>query len=92
MAIAACATSTRIRNDPGAITKPVNTLCLDCHDDFAKVMARKSTHEAARVNCISCHNPHNSRYPKLLVEESERLVPQLPYGHQQPGDQRQGET
>lgn len=61
------------RNDPGAIIKPVNTLCLDCHDDFAKVMARKSTHEAARVSCISCHNPHNSRQPKLLVAESAAL-------------------
>ena len=61
------------RNDPGPITKPVNTLCLDCHDDFAKVMARKSNHVAARVNCVSCHNPHNSKYPKLLVEESGAL-------------------
>ena len=61
------------RNDPGAIIKPVNALCLDCHDDFAKVMARKSTHEAARVSCISCHNPHNSRQPKLLVAESGAL-------------------
>jgi predicted CXXCH cytochrome family protein len=61
------------RNDPGAITKPVNELCLDCHDDFAKIMARKSTHVAARVNCVTCHNPHNSKYPKLLVEEPEAL-------------------
>lgn len=59
--------------NPGAIIKPVNELCLDCHDDFAKVMARKSTHVAARVNCVSCHNPHNARQPKLLVMESEAL-------------------
>ena len=61
------------RNDPGPITKQVNLICLDCHDDFAKVMARKSVHEPARVNCVSCHNPHNSKYPHLLVEESETL-------------------
>ncbi len=60
-------------SDPGPITKQVNLLCLDCHDDFAKIMARKSTHEPARVNCVTCHNPHNSKYPHLLVAESETL-------------------
>ena len=61
------------RNDPGMINKPVNELCLDCHDDFAKVMARKSSHVPAKLNCVSCHNPHNARQPHLLVEESETL-------------------
>ena len=61
------------RNDPGMINKPVNELCLDCHDDFAKVMARKSSHVPAKINCVTCHNPHNSKQPKLLVEESEAL-------------------
>jgi predicted CXXCH cytochrome family protein len=61
------------RNDPGPITKQVNAICLDCHDDFAKVIARKSSHVPAKVNCVSCHNPHNSKYPKLLVEESGAL-------------------
>ena len=61
------------RNDPGMIIKPVNELCLDCHDDFARVMARKSSHVPAKLNCVSCHNPHNARQPHLLVEESETL-------------------
>ena len=61
------------RNDPGPITKQVNVLCLDCHDDFAKVMARKSSHVPAKVNCVSCHNPHNARQPHLLVMEPETL-------------------
>jgi predicted CXXCH cytochrome family protein len=60
-------------NNPGAIIKPVNELCLDCHDDFSKVMARKVTHVAAKVNCVSCHNPHNAKNPKLLVEETSAL-------------------
>lgn len=59
--------------DPGPINKQINVLCLDCHDDFAKIMARKSTHKPAQVNCVSCHNPHNSKFPKLLVEDSEAL-------------------
>jgi predicted CXXCH cytochrome family protein len=61
------------RSDPGPINKQVNVLCLDCHDDFAKVMARKYSHDPARVNCTTCHNPHNSKYPHLLVEESGAL-------------------
>jgi len=61
------------RENPGPILKQINAICLDCHDDFAKVMARKSSHVPAKVNCVSCHNPHNSKQPKLLVEESEAL-------------------
>ena len=60
-------------SDPGAITKSVNALCLDCHDDFTKLMAKKYVHVAAQVNCVSCHNPHNSKYPKLLVADSTQL-------------------
>ncbi len=60
-------------NDPGPILKQVNLLCLDCHDDFSKVLARKSVHEPARINCVSCHSPHNSMYPHLLVEDSGTL-------------------
>lgn len=59
--------------DPGLLLKPVNELCLECHDDFAKVMARKSIHVPARVNCVSCHNPHNAMHPKLLVEDAGTL-------------------
>jgi predicted CXXCH cytochrome family protein len=59
--------------DPGLVIKSVNALCLDCHDDFAKVMARKQTHEPARVNCVTCHSPHNAMQPKLLVAESAAL-------------------
>ena len=55
--------------DPGVINKQINALCLDCHDDFAKILARKYAHEPARVNCLSCHSPHNSMQPKLLVDE-----------------------
>ena len=61
------------RSDPGPILKKVNAICLDCHDDFAKVMARKSCHVPAKLNCVTCHNPHNSMQPHLLVSESEAL-------------------
>jgi predicted CXXCH cytochrome family protein len=61
------------RSDPGPIIKQVNDLCMDCHDDFAKVLARKSVHVPARVNCVSCHNPHNSKFPHLLVDDPGAL-------------------
>ena len=59
--------------DPGSINKQINLLCLDCHDDFVKILARKASHEPARVNCVSCHSPHNSMYPHLLVEDPGTL-------------------
>ncbi len=59
--------------DPGPINKQINLLCLDCHDDFVKILARKSSHEPARINCVSCHSPHNSMYPHLLVEDPGTL-------------------
>jgi predicted CXXCH cytochrome family protein len=58
---------------PGPITAPVNEQCLGCHEDFQKVLARKSGHVPARKSCVNCHNPHDSRQAKLLVEEPVAL-------------------
>ena len=58
---------------PGPANAPVNELCLGCHEDFQKVLARKSGHVPARNSCANCHNPHNSRHAKLLVEEPVAL-------------------
>jgi len=57
------------RNAPGPITAAVNDQCLGCHEDFRKILARKSSHAAAKKSCVNCHNPHNSRQAKLLVED-----------------------
>jgi len=59
--------------DPGPITGSVNEVCFGCHEDFQKVLAGKSSHAAAKESCVSCHNPHNARLPKLLVEETSAL-------------------
>jgi predicted CXXCH cytochrome family protein len=61
------------RKDPGPITGSANELCLGCHEDFQKVLARKSSHVAAKESCVNCHNPHNAKLPKLLVEDSNAL-------------------
>lgn len=59
--------------NPGPLTALANDQCLSCHEEFTQVMARKSGHEAARQSCVSCHNPHNSQFQKLLVEEAGAL-------------------
>jgi predicted CXXCH cytochrome family protein len=59
--------------DPGPITTNVNAQCLGCHEDFAPILARKSSHVAAKESCCNCHNPHNARQRKLLVEAGSTL-------------------
>jgi predicted CXXCH cytochrome family protein len=60
--------------DPGKITAGVNELCFECHDDLQEaVTQRKLPHEAAADSCTNCHNPHNSKYAKLLVRKPPRL-------------------
>jgi predicted CXXCH cytochrome family protein len=59
--------------NPGGLLKPGNELCLECHEDSAKLLARKFVHAAATNSCVSCHNPHNSKEKKLLVEAGSSL-------------------
>jgi predicted CXXCH cytochrome family protein len=58
---------------PGPITTTVNDQCLGCHDDYQKLVAGKTGHVAAQASCVSCHNPHNTRQAKLLVEDASSL-------------------
>ena len=55
--------------DPGPLKAPANELCLDCNEDYKPILARKYPHGAAQESCVNCHNPHNSKLGKLLVEE-----------------------
>lgn len=57
----------------GGLRKPAPGLCLECHEEFAGVLKRQHTHPPARKECTSCHNPHNARYPKLLLAEPREL-------------------
>jgi predicted CXXCH cytochrome family protein len=61
------------REKPGPLKMGVTELCLDCHEEFQKVLGRKSSHVAAKESCVNCHNPHNSKLPKLLVEDASNL-------------------
>ena len=51
---------------PGPLVKDTNELCLDCHEDFAEILKRKTPHPPAQDACTHCHNPHNSRQKHLL--------------------------
>lgn len=51
---------------PGPVVKQGPALCLDCHDEFAAVLKRPVVHASAKAGCVSCHDPHGSRQPKLL--------------------------
>ncbi len=57
---------------PGPVTTAGNALCTSCHDEFQEILKRPHVHAPAAESCLHCHNPHNSRQPKLLhVELSE---------------------
>ena len=52
----------------GAVRKPVNDLCFDCHDEFKGIVqTRKMKHAVPREECTRCHNPHNSARRSLLL-------------------------
>lgn len=58
---------------PGPVTASGPQACLGCHEEFAGVLARPHVHAPAKQNCTACHNPHNARQRKLLVDDPARL-------------------
>ena len=55
----------------GAIVKGLSAdqpdLCYGCHDKGK--FQKKTTHAAVSMGCTGCHNPHSSKYEKLLKSE-----------------------
>ena len=56
---------------PAKLRKPVEQLCVECHDDKAvKAMAaegRRFAHAPVEDgDCTACHDPHRSRFASLL--------------------------
>jgi DmsE family decaheme c-type cytochrome len=49
-------------------------LCFKCHDKSR--FLKKTVHAAVDMGCSSCHNPHTSKNPRLLVS----ALPDLCYG------------
>ena len=57
-----------------SLTAEVPDLCYSCHDKA--LFAKKYQHTPVAAGmCLSCHNPHGSRVPKLLVSQ----IPDLCY-------------
>jgi predicted CXXCH cytochrome family protein len=55
--------------DPGP-AKVTNATCLACHDEFegrAPVRIGPGKSHPRKGDCVSCHNPHNSRKRRLLL-------------------------
>ncbi|ABS26040.1 cytochrome C family protein [Anaeromyxobacter sp. Fw109-5] len=43
-------------------------LCVDCHTEFAKELAKPVIHSPVRArDCVGCHDPHASKLPGLLA-------------------------
>lgn len=61
-------------NGAGPISGEVNELCFGCHEGMRSAMERaRITHSAATGSCTTCHNPHNARFPKLLLDAPPQL-------------------
>jgi len=60
----------------GWLVTPVEELCIICHEDMSVDYAEEnelSIHfPVAEGMCITCHNPHRSRYEHLLNTNSAR--------------------
>ena len=57
-------------SNPGRAIKVSNDLCYDCHDAYrgaARVPMERWLHPMNLAPCTRCHNPHNSRKPKLRL-------------------------
>lgn len=49
------------------LTKPTPALCIDCHDPKDVNLQKAHQNQPFGTgNCVQCHNPHESRLPKLL--------------------------
>ena len=61
-------------NRPAGIKSPVEALCIGCHPEKKEVFSMQFIHLPESPNsCTVCHNPHASRYKKLLWK-SERFI------------------
>jgi predicted CXXCH cytochrome family protein len=55
----------------GGLIRPKNELCFVCHTDFIK---GTNVHgPVATADCLACHEPHTSSFPKLLKSPPEKI-------------------
>ena len=69
--------------------KPVNELCLGCHEDLAKQLGEKP-HKAVETGCVTCHDIEKGKDKPFLRAEENALClachhqPALPPGAKAP--------
>ncbi|HET9234170.1 MAG TPA: cytochrome c3 family protein, partial [Candidatus Eisenbacteria bacterium] len=62
----------------GILLEPQKDLCLSCHTDVTKTHAHpyaapfKDPRTGKDLVCSSCHDPHSSDHPQLLLGEKKR--------------------
>lgn len=68
----------------------INELCLGCHDDFQKILAKaKHVHgPIEKKSCVSCHSPHSSKHKHLLKELPPKLCLQCHSSEVEANDKR----
>jgi predicted CXXCH cytochrome family protein len=60
--------------NPGRLSNTnISASCIECHDDFKKLVTLKFKHKPMEVDCTLCHNPHDSMKVKLLVNDVDAL-------------------
>lgn len=61
------------KNPGPLLTTNISASCMECHDDFKKLITLKYKHKPMEVDCTLCHNPHDSMKVKLLVNDPDAL-------------------
>ena len=63
--------------DAGGSRLPLKKLCVNCHENRSETFASENKlwlhAPLTKDNCLVCHDPHRSRYPDLLKDETEKL-------------------
>jgi predicted CXXCH cytochrome family protein len=56
---------------------PLKKICVSCHENRSAPFASMNNlwlhAPATKHNCLVCHNPHRSKYPDLLKDETDKL-------------------
>lgn len=56
---------------------PLKKRCVNCHENRSETYASANNlwlhAPVTRGNCLICHDPHRSKYPDLLKDETEKL-------------------
>jgi predicted CXXCH cytochrome family protein len=59
------------KSKEGGLIRPKNELCFVCHTDFIKGSYVHGP--VAAADCLACHEPHYSNFPKLLKLAPEKV-------------------